>query len=157
MTGLVPFGFDKAVKHAENFTKNMPNGIETGLDAAAQVYIDAVQYFAPFKTGQYRNSIKVLAAEKMSRVVGSDAFVTSLSTGTTWNLGSLLEFGTGSHVIEGNPLAWSGGKFGPGMHFAMRVNHPGTDPHPHFEPAIPELLLKFPNILRAEMLKFWSG
>ena len=34
---------------------------------------------------------------------------------------------TEGHDIHGNPiLAWEGGKYGPGMHFATHVHHPGT-------------------------------
>lgn len=46
-------------------------------------------------------------------------------------LNKLLEFGwgDGGYDIDANPegpmLTWTGGKYGPGFHFAWHVNHPG--------------------------------
>lgn len=40
--------------------------------------------------------------------------------------------GAGRHIIEAKSaraLRWTGGTFGPGVHFAKRVNHPGNKPN----------------------------
>lgn len=146
-----PFGWNEAAEKIRKFGRGQDEDVEKVLDSAANVYIDAVKEIAP-RSGQsrgegtYRNSIKVLAGGKGFRIVGSDKIVTSLSNGKWYNLGSILENGSSKHIIEGNPLMWTGGKYGTGFHFAMRVQHPGTRPQPHFKPAIEKLKPKFPNI-----------
>lgn len=157
MTGLRPFGWKEAVDHANNFTKGLENGVETGLDAAAEVYVQEVKQIAPQShlsrgAESYRNSIKVVHAEKGLRQVASDSFVTSRSTGKTYNLGAILENGSRAHVIE--PILASV-LFFKGI-FTMHVDHPGTPPQPHFAPAIPALRQKFPNIFNKIMVELWS-
>ena len=157
MTGLQPFGFKEAIKKAQNFTRNMENGIETALDAVAAVGVLEISALAP-RSGlsrgpvAYHNSIKVIEAESHVRIIASDAFVTSRSTGITYNLGDILEHGSHAHVIE--PVLASV-LFFDGI-FSMHVDHPGTPPQPHFAPAIPLIREKFPNIFNTILVELWK-
>ena len=162
MVGLRPFGWDTAIKHAKNFTKGLPNGVETALDASANVMVDEVKKLAPSsgmaRGDTYKNSIDVVHAEKGLRRIASNKFVTSISTGKTWNLGMILEFGVShSWVIRpvlAKVLFWSSPK---GVGFAQEVTHPPMPPQPHFAPAIPEVRKKFPNLFNTMMVKLWRG
>jgi hypothetical protein len=66
--------------------------------------------------------------------------VESWVVGSNQEYGPFLEYGTSPHVIEGNPLAFPGE--GGDTVFAQKVNHPGTDPRPHWRPAVNEVRLK---------------
>lgn len=162
MTSLQPYGFAEAAEKARNFAKNQTEAIEKVLTAAAEVYIDAVKAIAP-RSGEsrgpttYRNSIKIIDAGQGFRKIGSDYFVISRSTGRQYNLGAILEYGSHAHVIEpilAESLMWLAGGI---PVFAVRVEHPGTAPQPHFMPAIPIVKERFPNLYKQLVLEaLWS-
>lgn len=52
--------------------------------------------------------------------------------GTNLEYAPPVEFGTASHTITGDPLAFPDGSGGTA--FATEVQHPGTDPQPHVRP-----------------------
>jgi hypothetical protein len=56
----------------------------------------------------------------------------------------IVETGQPAHRIDASgasPLAWEGGGFGPGMHYARSVWHPRVAPDPYVERAIAETSL----------------
>jgi hypothetical protein len=145
---ITPFGWEEVAGKVQRFSHRIPDDVEKVLDSAANVYAREVAKNAP-RSGQtrgktaYFRTIKILTGGRGYRIVGSDKVVSSLSNGKFYNLAFILEFGSSKHIIEGNPLFWSDKK---GAHFAMRVNHPGTEPQPHFAPSVVVLKQKFPNI-----------
>jgi len=67
--------------------------------------------------------------------------------GENWQVGTnveyaiYLEFGTSSHVIEGDPLLYFENESGQ-LISKKRVRHPGNDPKPFFRPAVNEVRLQ---------------
>lgn len=146
------FGWDDARIQTRNYALKQRDAIEIALDSASNVYIDAIKRIAPKDTGKYKNSIKVVLKGKLFRVIGSDIVVTAISSGISYNLGWLLEFGTKAHDIE---IQIASVLYGNGTFFGKKVHHPGTSPRPHFEPAKADLQKAFPNLYRVETLKLW--
>lgn len=87
---------------------------------ASAILLGAAQRNHPRKTGESANAMHVSATPNE---VGG--FRLELRGRL---LSAMLIAGTKPHVIEvrGNVLHWTGGKYGPGDHFAARVHHPGT-------------------------------
>lgn len=74
----------------------------------AQQFIDAME-------------LRKLDFMKIAFVIKGDEL-----TATGISINKLLEFGWRANTIFGNPwLVWTGGKYGPGFHFALQVDHPG--------------------------------
>lgn len=145
------FGWDEASRKLNNVATGLPDKIEIVLDSAAEVFKDAAKAGAPrsidsVRGHNYAASIQILLREKGRRIVGSTMNVIALSTGKMYNLGEILEMGSRAHVIRAviaSTLFWM--KNGV-AHFALEVQHPGTRPHPHFQPAVAVVREKFPNI-----------
>jgi hypothetical protein len=70
--------------------------------------------------------------------------------GEDWQVGTnveyaiYLEFGSSSHVIQGNPLLYFENEEGQ-LISKEQVKHPGTDPQPFFRPAANEVRLQGPG------------
>lgn len=89
-------------------------------ECADDIYDDS-QALVPVDTGELKASGYVEGGASEYKI------------GYTADHAAYVEFGTGPHLIEGNPtLAFSGAG---GMVFASEVHHPGTDPQPYLLPA----------------------
>lgn len=109
------------IQFSKHFDKVVGADIAKIADDALQLTIveaDGIcQMEAPVKTGNLRRSIGT-SHPGMCRVCLT-------SNAEYWRT---IQYGSAAHTITGNPLAWEGkdGK----MHFAKRVNHPGTQANP---------------------------
>lgn len=119
------------------------NIIKAQRDTAEVIWNDVIAN-APYKTGDYVASIQLgetkVEGNIISTSVYTDATVTTLS-GTSYNLGKILEYGTAPHAI---PNAWGKGyTFGyvgkDGKYHKGTMDpdwHPGSISRPHFLPAL---------------------
>lgn len=98
-------------------------------------FLKEVQKRAPKDTGEYAKSWK--AGE--IKIDGTKVLII-IETPMGQLYVILEEEGSDPHEIEGNPLHWTGGKYGPGEHFAMKVDHPGFPPIPHVQPSIRHIM-----------------
>lgn len=119
--------------------KVIDNLIKAQSNTAFVIQQDAKE-LAPKDTGEYAESIQLGETTYDGSVIRTsvytDATVNAISTGTTYNLGRLLEEGTRPHDIE--PLNATVLHFVKGGEdvFAKHVFHPGTIAQPHFIPAL---------------------
>lgn len=141
MKRIETIGFDISVK-LDKLTKKL---VEAQRNTAEQIQSD-VKMYAPHKTGVYEESIKVedtiIKNGKMTTFIGSD-LLTSVAkwTGNQFNLGFLLEHGTGEHAI---PNAFGFGYYygytdANGVFHKGTLDkdwHPGFAPFPHYFPAL---------------------
>lgn len=114
------------------------NIIKAQSDTAYVIQQDA-KNLAPEDTGAYKESIELGETQVNNGVITTsvytDATVTTLS-GTSYNLGRLLEEGTRPHEIRATNAS--------ALHFTIMGNdvfvksvlHPGTVAQPHFLPAL---------------------
>ena len=119
------------------------NIVKAQRDTAEIIWADVVNT-APYKNGDYVASIQLgetkVEGNIISTSVYTDATVTTLS-GTSYNLGKILEYGTAPHAI---PNAWGKGyTFGyvgkDGEYHKGTMDpdwHPGSISKPHFLPAL---------------------
>lgn len=166
-TNGIGFAFITKLEGEKEITeklKKMSNRLESNmekiLDSASVVLINHIKSKAPKDTGNYKKSIRVLEKKKLSRLIGSDILVKSISTNKTYPLGFLLEYGTLKHDIKpvkAKLLAWTGGKYGSGLHFGKLIHHPGFLPIPHYGPAITEIKKLMPHWIVTDILKTWKG
>lgn len=125
-------------------------------ETAIKIMEDAKQLAPVGETGEYRNSIKVsdtiVNENSIETMIYTDATVSSLE-GQSYNLGYLLENGTEPHtILPKNSDALVFDIDGETI-FAKKVNHPGTNPQPHFIPALQKNKFKYRvNVVKA-MLK----
>ena len=126
------------IKRLENWEKNIDNEImEAQQKTAQQIWEDVIDY-APVKTGNYIESIKIEGPTKENEVIstfiGSDLTVEAKSTNKSYNLGYLIEHGTLPHAIP-NAFDW-GNIYGfDSEQYArtLRYNwHPGMYANPHY-------------------------
>ena len=90
-----------------------------GLAEELAIFLAGQAPVAPENGGAFRDSIS-----SESEAAGDGATVRVVSSDPK---AEVIIFPTSAHTITGNPLlAWSGGKYGAGMHFAHEVHHPGT-------------------------------
>ncbi len=123
--------------------KVIDNVVKAQSDTAYVIQQDA-KYLAPENTGAYKESIELGETQVNNGVITTsvytDATVTTLS-GTSYNLGKILEYGTAPHAI---PNAWGKGyTFGyvgkDGEYHKGTMDpdwHPGSISRPHFLPAL---------------------
>lgn len=105
--------------------------VQDTLDELGNRLVELIQQFAPKDTGEYAGSWRVSEVTENKVVVSSPDNLKFV----------IFEFtGARPHKIKGEPLAWEGGKFGPGMHFAFSVWHPGINKQPHVRPAMNQLI-----------------
>ena len=114
------------------------NIIKAQSDTAYVIQQDA-KNLAPEDTGAYKESIELGETQVNNGVITTsvytDATVTTLS-GTSYNLGRLLEEGTRPHEIRAtNAQALHFTIMGNDV-FVKSVLHPGTIAQPHFLPAL---------------------
>ena len=114
------------------------NIIKAQSDTAYVIQQDA-KNLAPENTGAYKESIELGETQVNNGVISTsvytDATVYTLS-GTSYNLGRLLEEGTRPHEIRAtNAQALHFTIMGKDV-FAKSVLHPGTIAQPHFLPAL---------------------
>lgn len=114
------------------------NIVKAQSDTAYVIQQDA-KNLAPENTGAYKESIELGETQVNNGVITTsvytDATVTTLS-GTSYNLGRLLEEGTRPHEIRAtNAQALHFTIMGNDV-FAKSVLHPGTIAQPHFLPAL---------------------
>lgn len=119
--------------------KAIDNIIKAQSNTAYVIQQDA-KNLAPENTGAYKESIELGETQVNNGVITTsvytDATVTTLS-GTSYNLGRLLEEGTTPHDIypvKKSVLKWT--NFNGEARFAKYVHHPGTIAQPHFLPAL---------------------
>lgn len=95
-----------------------------------------VKESAPVGTGAYRDSIKMSDTSYDGNTIRTSVYTDAVvmdSTGKTYNLGALIEYGTRPHTIE--PATKQALRFtinGETI-FAKHVFHPGTVANPHFQ------------------------
>lgn len=114
--------------------------IQAQKNTAIKIQNDA-RNLAP-GTGKYASSIHVTPTKSSSKQIStkivSNLTVTAKSNGNTYNLGFLLENGTGMHAIP-NAFGW-GDIFGYDSAMYKRTLqpdwHPGFEAIPHFKPAL---------------------
>ena len=112
--------------------------LETVSDRAAQFMDNNMMDFAireiedPMKSlatsrGLSQSFIDAMHIIKMGYMKIGFAIDLTARTSSGIPINKLLEFGwPGPYEIYGNPwLVWTGGKYGPGYHFATMVTHPG--------------------------------
>ena len=108
------------IDFSEHFHKVVGADIEKVADKALQRTIvegeSICQREAPIKTGNLRRSIGTSHPDI--------AHVCLTCNAKYWRV---LQYGSAPHLITGNPLAW---KDDDGVHFATKVNHPGTKANP---------------------------
>lgn len=114
------------------------NIVKAQSDTAYVIQQDA-KNLAPENTGAYKESIELGETQVNNGVITTsvytDATVTTLS-GTSYNLGRLLEEGTRPHEIRAtNAQALHFTIMGNDV-FVKSVLHPGTIAQPHFLPAL---------------------
>lgn len=126
-------------KYGERLIANL---IKAQSDTAYVIQQDA-KFFAPEDTGAYAETIQVsettFDGDIIKTSVYTDATVTAKASGTTYNLGKLLEEGTSPHeirAVEKEGLFW--GKYDDNGNpiIVKKVLHPGTIAQPHFIPAL---------------------
>ena len=130
--------------------------IKVQREAATNIMNDAKRLAPVGETGEYRNSIKIsdtkVTENSIETEIYTDASVSSLD-GKSYNLGYLLENGTEPHTIlpkNSDTLVFN---IDGETIFAKKVNHPGTNPQPHFIPALQKNKFKYKvNVVKA-MLK----
>ena len=130
--------------------------IKVQREAATNIMNDAKRLAPVGETGEYRESIKVsdtkVTENSIETEIYTDANVSSLD-GKSYNLGYLLENGTEPHTIlpkNSDTLVFN---IDGETIFAKRVSHPGTNPQPHFIPALQKNKFKYKvNVVKA-MLK----
>ena len=122
--------------------KVIQNLINAQRDTANQIREDAYN-MAPVDTGKYRESIKVSETtydgSTIKTSVYTDATVTALASGNTYNLGKLLEEGTSPHeirAVNAGGLFWGAYDDNGKPIIVKSVQHPGTVSQPHFIPAL---------------------
>jgi len=153
-------GEKEIIKKIKTMSSKLEHNMEKILDSASASLIIDIKAKAPKDTGNYKRSIRVLEKRKLSRLIGSDVLVKSISTNKTYPLGFLLEYGTLKHDIrpvKAKLLAWTGGKYGAGLHFGKLIHHPGFLPIPHYGPAITSIKQLMPNWIITDILKTWNG
>jgi hypothetical protein len=110
---------------------------------------------------------KVILGNLGIRAVREAKLIVPRRTGRALKVGyaAYVEYGTGAHDIiprQRKALAWGGertlgGRLRAGSratHFAKRVHHPGTKPHPFL---VPGLMLALKAIGLDDMVKRWNG
>lgn len=96
------------------------------METATLLIESTAKELVPVDTGRLRSSIASEVQQIATNVI--QGFV-----GSNVEYAAAVEFGTSSHTITGNPLAWDeGGE----THFATSVDHPGTEAQPYLRPAI---------------------
>ena len=127
--------------------------IDVQKESAIDIMNDAKTLAPVGETGEYRNSIKVsdtkVTENSIETMIYTDATVNSLE-GQSYNLGYLLENGTQPHTIlpkNSDVLVFN---IDGETIFAKKVSHPGTNPQPHFIPALQKNKFKYKkNVIKA--------
>lgn len=104
----------------------MMDHLEEAMETATLLVESTAKELVPVDSGRLRSSIASEVQQIATNVI--QGFV-----GTDVKYAEAVEFGTSSHTITGDPLAW---KEGGEMHFATSVEHPGTEAQPYLRPAI---------------------
>lgn len=122
-----------------NFGNRAIDNIVKAQSNTAYVIQQDAKNLAPENTGAYKESIELGETQINNGVITTsvytDATVTTLS-GTSYNLGRLLEEGTRPHEIRAtNAQALHFTIMGNDV-FVKSVLHPGTIAQPHFLPAL---------------------
>lgn len=122
-----------------NFGNRAIDNIVKAQSNTAYVIQQDAKNLAPEDTGAYKESIELGETQVNNGVITTsvytDATVTTLS-GTSYNLGRLLEEGTRPHEIRAtNAQALHFTIMGNDV-FVKSVLHPGTIAQPHFLPAL---------------------
>jgi hypothetical protein len=89
-------------------------------DDIGPTVLDALKSKTPVRTGRMRQSTRYSRTSSTGVRLEFRAYTKYAQ----WVIG-----GAGPHIIEAKAtraLRWSGGAFGPGMHFAKLVHHPGN-------------------------------
>lgn len=127
-------------------------------ETAIKIMEDAKQLAPVGETGEYRNSIKVSDTKVSENSIETEIYtdeVVETTDGKVYNLGFLIENGTMPHAIP-NAFDW-GRIYGYDSDMYKRTLdpnwHPGTNPQPHFIPALQKNKFKYKvNVVKA-MLK----
>lgn len=100
--------------------------LSEAMETAVMLVESTAKELVPVDSGTLRTSIASEVQQIATNVV--KGFV-----GSNVPYADDVEFGTSSHTITGDPLAWEeGGE----THFATSVDHPGTEAQPYLRPAI---------------------
>ena len=96
------------------------------VDHAIREILDPMKSLA-LQRGLAQSYIDSMSIVKLGFMKVGFAIDLTAKTFTGIPINKLLEYGwEGGYEISGNPwLHWTGGKFGPGDHFAQTVTHPG--------------------------------
>lgn len=113
------------------------------LSEGAKILVGLIQFFAPKDTGAYAMSWRIVQISGNQAIVGSEEDM----------LFAVLEFGVDREITvtvhEADSLHWTGGKYGPGDHFAKYVKLPPRPPKPHVSKAIKEFKKIFRDLIFA--------
>ena len=142
---------NQEVKKLLNWEKNVVKDcLNWGTEA---LYKEITQKDMPYNTGNYKRSWKKKKPKNHTITVE-----TPMGQLMIW-----LEFtGTKPHIIvpkgPGYPLHWVDPDTGE-HRYAMKVNHPGTNPTPHLRPAIEKFLPKWEDYIMRKISKYyrWIG
>lgn len=132
--------------------------IKVQREAATNIMNDAKRLAPVGETGEYRNSIKISDTKVTENSIETEIYtdeVVETTDGKVYNLGFLIENGTMPHAIP-NAFDW-GRIYGYDSDMYKRTLdpnwHPGTNPQPHFIPALQKNKFKYKvNVVKA-MLK----
>ena len=126
------FGLDEfknALKILQKFD------IEDRLLHAAELMQYRARDLVPVEAGRLRDSIKLDKVDELKMIVSADA-----------PYSGFVEFGTRPHVIRPKVRRALRFEVDGKVVFATRVYHPGTSPHPFFEPAFDYVVERLPKI-----------
>lgn len=130
--------------------------VEVQREAAINIMNDAKQLAPVGETGEYRESIKVsdtiITENSIETKIYTDATVSSLD-GIKYNLGYLLENGTEPHTIVPKNASVLAFDINGETIFSKNVHHPGTNPQPHFIPALEKNKFNYKKNIVKAMLK----
>lgn len=122
--------------------KNIQKDLIEAQRKTAESICEDAKDLAPKNTGEYAKSIHVTETEvqgkNISTSIATDVIVANKMDNKEYNLGQLLEEGTGEHSIP-NAFNW-GVIYGFDSEMYKRTLtldwHPGFSPIPHFQPAL---------------------
>lgn len=122
-----------------NFGNRAIDNIMKAQSDTAYVIQQDAKFLAPEDTGVYKETIELGETQVNNGIITTsvytDATVYTLS-GTSYNLGRLLEEGTRPHEIRATNAPVLHFKIMGEDVFAKSVFHPGTIAQPHFLPAL---------------------
>jgi len=121
--------FKNALKILQKFD------IEDRLLHAAELMQYRARGLVPVEAGRLRDSIKLDKVDELKMMVSADA-----------PYSGFVEFGTRPHVIRPKVRRALRFEVDGKVVFATRVYHPGTSPHPFFEPAFDYVVERLPKI-----------